>query len=645
SLRRRDEMFDDDWVGLLIDTFGDASNAYEIFVNPLGVQGDLMMSTGGNEDPGFDMIYRAEGRITDEGYQVEMAIPYSSLRFPNRPEQQWRVTFIRNHPRETRRIFSWASVDSDNACLMCQFGTIEGMQGIKPGTRLQVMPGLVAYQSRTLVDDEDFSAGYDNSRIRPEPSLNLRYDLTSSLAAEATLNPDFSQIESDAAQIDVNSTFALFYPERRPFFQEGSDLLATQLNLVYTRSINNPIAAAKMTGRTGRTNVAFLSAVDEDTPILLPFDERSELVEGGRSVSNVLRARHTFGTNSYVGGTLTDRRLIDGGYGSVAGVDFQLHFLKSYSIQAEAAISATEEPTSGYEPEEDDPTIITGTDYTAALDGERFAGYGYSLELDRSARNWNFEVIYRATNPTFRTANGFATRNAFHLLNTFQMYRFHPKSGFADVIAPFLVAERELDFEGQPRRTAIRPALNLELKGQTYTHASYRMMTERFRGETFEGLNAWIFELNSNFTEAINTGGYLYVGRGIARNEDVPQKGRFLEAGGSVTVKPTSRLNLRPSLNYARMLHMDSDEAFFNGWILRTQVNYQFTREFSMRLIGQYNQFDEAFSVEPLLAYLVNPFTVLYVGSTHGYGQFGEPYGFRESGRQFFFKVQYLFQR
>lgn len=644
SLRNRDRAFDDDWVGFILDTFGNAAWAYEVFVNPYGIQMDLLRS-GNREDESFDLIMYSAGRITEDGYEVEMAIPFGSLRFPNTPEQQWRVTFIRNHPRETRRIYSWAGIDQENACLLCQLGTISGITSVKAGTRLQLIPAAIGVQKGSLVDEENPSSGFENGRFHPELSLNMRYDFTSTVAAEATINPDFSQIESDARQIDVNATFALFYPERRPFFQEGSDLFDTWIDMVYTRSINNPIAATKMTGHFGKTSVAYLSAVDEDTPLLLPLQERSELVRGGRSMSNVLRARRAFGVNSFIGGTITDQRLFDGGQGTTASADFKIQFLKRYNLLAQVAVSDTREPDSEKLSEELENDNFANGKYTTVLDGERFKGYGMFLSLNRNSRHWNFEVNYSGFNPTFRAANGFVTRNDYHNLFMFQMIRFYPKWGFADVISPMFQANRQLDFDGTRREISVRPGLNLELKGQTYVYLGYEVGRELFQGVEFTGLHEWVLDVYSRFSDPLNGGFYVVGGRSIARNEDIPEIGRQLNMGARLIIKPVQRLIVEPSINYATLKNLDTGNPFFEGFILRTSVSFQFRRELSLRLITQYNDFDERLNIEPLLSYQMNPFTIFYIGSTHNYGYFDQPYGTHQTARQFFFKFQYLLRR
>ena len=323
NMSDRDAIWQDDYVGVILDPYANNSWAYFIASNPIGIQGDTRIVPGGNEDMGFDIIFRTDGKVTDTGYQVEMAIPFESLRFPDREVQSWNINFWITHPRESRNTYSWAGIDRDDPCWLCQAGTAEGITGATPAGKLELLPAFTGSQSASLPSFENPGVGLDNSRLTTDPSFGAKYRFSSNLIADVAVNPDFSQIESDAAQIDVNSTFALFFPERRPFFQEGSDLFNTPgQQTVYTRSINNPVAAAKVTGRAGQTSYSYVGGLDEDSPIILPFEEQSRFVQAGESYSNLLRVKQNFGTNSYVGGLITDRRFTDSnGAGSTFGVD------------------------------------------------------------------------------------------------------------------------------------------------------------------------------------------------------------------------------------------------------------------------------------------------------------------------------------
>ena len=248
NISDRDEIWQDDYAGVILDPNRDGQGMYFIASNPLGIQADTFISPN-NEDDGFDILFRSSGQITETGYQIELAIPFKSLRFPNADSQTWGATFWITRPRESRSQYSWAAVSRDDPCMSCQLGEINGIRGVKAGRNLEILPSLTGGGVGALRDDEQPDSGFKNERMTLEPSLNLKYGITSEFTADVTVNPDFSQIESDEAQIDVNSTFALFFDERRPFFQEGSGLFNTEIRTVYTRSINDPIGAAKLTGR------------------------------------------------------------------------------------------------------------------------------------------------------------------------------------------------------------------------------------------------------------------------------------------------------------------------------------------------------------------------------------------------------------
>lgn len=649
SMRNRDDIFGDDWIGLILDTYGDAAQAYEIFANPYGIQGDLLMSSTSGEDVGFDLVYQSEGRRTDEGYEVEMAIPFSSLRFPDRPMQEWRLTFLRTRPRSSRYQYSWATMSRDDPCIMCQLGTLTGIEGVQSSTKLDVIPALVGTQAADLVDPDVLHSGLDNHRVTLEPSVNLRYNFTPSLSAEATVNPDFSQVESDAARIDVNETFALSFPERRPFFQEGSELFDTWIDVIYTRSINAPLAAAKTTGRFGRTSVAYLTALDRETPMLLPFEEESATLAVGQSASNILRARRSFGDNSFVGGTLTDQRYTDvGGSGSVLSTDAKLQFWTNYRLEGQLAVSSIQEPDDlSFSDAIGVDTFARGA-HTAALDGEHYAGTGAFLSLDRNARHWSFDLAYEHNSPTFRTPNGFERSNDERRLQLQQDYTFYFDNGVLERLEPGHYAYTEQNFAGVGKDSFVGVHLASRWAGQTNVWMSAGLGRERFRDVKFERLPSWNVNVNSNFSDPVRLGIHLSGGRGIFRT-DTPQEGRRLNVGVWSTIQPITRLTIQPEANYARMQDVETGSTFFEGYVLRGKTSVQVSRELSMRLITQYNHFDGGVDLEPLLSYQINPFSAFHVGTTHDYGVLNDPtrpdaFPLVQTGRQFFFKLQYLFR-
>jgi hypothetical protein len=608
------------------------------------VQGDLRWSRD-TEDERFDIVYYTKGRVTETGYQVEMAIPFSSIRFPNRQEQSWRATFWRTHPRDSRRQYTWAAITKGEPCWPCQWGTLEGIRDVRPGSRLDLLPGVVAsrYGLRQDPTAADPDPSLDMEDIKAEAFLNARYAFTSSFLGEATLNPDFSQVESDAAQVSVNTTYALIYPERRPFFQEGRDLLETPIDAIYTRSINNPSVAARLTGRPSRWGAAYVGGRDEDSGYILPFQEGSVFVPAGPSYSNIARLQRTLLEDSYLGALFTDRRRDGGGSGTVYGGDGRLRFFKDYAFEFQALGSYTVEPDdsslSTYIP---DTTFADGR-YTADFDGEEYGGSSAYVSLEKSGRYIEVNLDYWAYSPTFRTENGSVTRNDYRQGNGWTGYFIRPGKGFFDLVLPNVDLGKVWNWDGAPKDEWLRPELYASFKGQTEAHVAYLWSNENFRNTRLPGIRRFQGYANSRFSNPLALGTYFETGKFVARRVDPPVLGDgvYLEAWG--TIKPLMQLVLEPSFIYQTLDYPDGAN-IFDGYILRVRGQYQFTRELFFRLIVQYDKFEDVLSLEPLLSYKLNPFTVGYLGSTHSAWPPDGSTDLQEQERQVFAKLQYLFQ-
>ncbi len=651
SLRDRDQIWQDDYFGILLDTYGDASWAVFLFANPLGIQGDTRMSTTSGEDESYDLLYYSDGRITESGYVIEMRVPFASLRFPDRETQEWRATFWRTRPRASREQYTWAAIDRDDPCFLCQYGTLTGISGVKPGGALELLPTLVGSQSSEIADPDDPLSGLDHGGIDGEAGLGLRYSFPQGLTADLALNPDFSQIESDAAQIDVNSTFALFYPERRPLFQEGADVFATYVDQVYTRTINDPSVVGKAIGRMGRTTLGYIGGVDRTSPVLVPLEERSYLGQAGQSVSNIARAQRTFREDSYAGVLFTDRRFTDGnGSNTSLGVDGSYRFLDQYRFEWQVIGSHTREP--------DDSTLTAGVNdvgfdggrHTAGFDGESFWGNAAYASVERSARTWNFDLDYWHFTPTFRVDNGFQTRNDQRRVSMYQGLSFWPGTSWLDRIGPGLFAQMAWNFRGEKKSDYVQLWVNTQLKGQTYLEPAVEWENERFEDTDFRDL--WNFRLfaRSDFSEPVRLGLFVAHGDRIARNLDVPQRGRGTDAELFATVKLWRRLVIEPSLQYSDLFVDEGATEVFKGFVVRTRASLQFTKRLFARAIVQWDDFSGRLSFEPLITYRLNPFTVFYVGATSGYADYGRrddldlptEASLTQTSRQFFLKFQYL---
>lgn len=641
SLRDRDEIFDGDYIGILMDTYGDASWAYELFVNPLGCQGDLRMLSSGEEDVSFDIVFHSKGRLTERGYQVEIAIPFSSLRFPKKEKQEWKATFWRNRPRSSRERYTWAGIDRSNPCFMCQWGTLTGIENVRAGRNFELLPSVISYQTTHLRDPWDPYSGLVDDDIKGEVALNARYIVSSNMTADVTYNPDFSQIESDAAQIDANNPYALYYPEKRPFFQEGSDLFGTYINAVYTRTINDPLFAAKLTGRLNRTAIGYIGARDRKTPQVLPFEENSEQLMVGKSYSNILRVKQTVLEDSYVGALLTDHRLDSDGAGTMLGADGSLRFLQNYRVRLGAFASRTVEPndtalTAWVYP----PTFERGA-HTSAFDGESYWGHALYLAFAREAEVWNSNLAYNELSPTFRVDNGYLDRNDRRIFEFWNGLTLRPESPLIDEIDPSLDIARVWNCAGQRKDEWIAPELLILFKRQTQIKLSYLWSRETYRDLYFPGIRRGGISIESNFSKPVSLSFGITHGRFVARLVDPPVLGRGTNYEASATLQIWQRLVIRPSLEYSKLDFPDGTE-IYSGFVTRTRVNYQFSREWFLRLVVQYNDFDRSVSLEPLLSYKMNPFTIFYLGSSHGLQEPGGDGDWTNTGHQYFLKLQYL---
>ena len=647
SLRDRDQIWQEDFIGLILDTYGNSAWAYEIFANPLGVQGDLRMLADGGEDMSFDVVFQAEASITDRGYQVELAIPLQSLRFPDGFEQTWRVQLWRTHPRDSRRQYGWAAIDRDDPCFMCQFGTLTGIQGVRPGGKIELLPGLTAKQAGSLEDTADPNSDFVDGNAEADVELGVHYAFTSSSSGDLTLNPDFSQVESDAGQIDVNTTFALFFPEKRPFFQEGSDLYQTWISAVYTRTINDPSVAAKFTGRLEQANAGFFAARDVHSPTIIPLEERSiVLPDVGESVSSVGRYRFDHGENSFAGALGTYRVRDDGGWNGVFGFDLVQRFWRNYRVEAQWLGSYTEEPTDSSLTAGREGTFDGGK-HTIEYDGESFGGRAGYTRLARSGRLWSFEADYQETSPTFRADNGFITQNDNRRGDLWTGLNFRPDNRWFDSISPSVNATRVWNFSGARKDEWLRPEVEVQFKAQTEWWLSRLWSEERFREVEFYDIRRWETGVETRFQEYVQGGAEVEWGKMVARGETPPVLGDGVRFEAWGTIRPHTRLVIEPTFEYARLDHPDGS-SIFDGYILRARTNVQFTREFFLRLVLQYDDFDRAWSLEPLLTYRINPFTLFFVGSTHAYAAIGgttpAEAEYTQTERQFFLKFQYLFR-
>ncbi len=648
TMCQRDQFNGNDAVIVLIDTYGDASWAYELFVNPYGVQKDYLWTSVAGEDPSFDLIWEAAARQTSDGYQVEIAVPFSSMRFPSRNVQQWRMDFWRNRPREVFKQYSWSAYDRGEQCWPCQWGTVSGIGDVEPGKGIELLPTVLATQSGRLgPDPSTSSAGFNNDDIKAELALGGKYALSSDFTIEAALNPDFSQIEADAAQINVNSTIALFYPERRPFFQEGADIFRTLFNSFYTRTVNDPQFAAKMTGRMGSRSLGILAARDEHTPYVIPLEEGTIVLSGEKSTVNVVRGYQAFGDNSRVGFMFTDRRFEEGGYGTILSLDGDVRLSRNYSIVGQVVQSYTKEPVYRDQPSWLGGMELPDKEHSALLDGESFSGRALISQLRRRGRHLNFHMSYDQVDPGYRTQTGYDPWVNYRNGVADVSFTFYPDSRIFELITPDVHVSRRWNLDGDIKWSHLYTSLRTRLRfAQTYFNVSYGQSEEQWSGVNYKGLWEVRVDAGSQSSDEVGVDASVTRSRGVAILAGLygyEWSGRF-----GLDLKPIDRVVIEPSVGFTRATETETGIELFEQVVARTRLRYQANRELSVRLVVQYNSGEKKWNVDPLLTYRLSPFSVFYVGSTYDYRELpqslGQPDEWRLSSRQFFMKLQYLFQ-
>ena len=396
ALRDRDTLWADDNVALMIDTFNDERTGYEFYVNPLGAQGDMRMTDtdGWSEDPSWNAIWDSAGQITNEGYVVEMRIPFTALRFPkNKADMTWSIAVWRNYPRDVMYQLANVGFDRDVKCSFCQFDKITGFNAMEPSKNIQLTPTVTALRH----DMKDTVPGdWSNGDIDTEAGLDLRWGISQDAVINATINPDFSQVEADSLELDVNTTYSIYYAEKRPFFLDGASYFKSSLfELLYTRTIAQPKIGAKITGKSDAHSYAFMYADDENTSILLPTNQGSGFANlAEKSKSAVGRYQYDIGDKGTIGVTTTHREA-DNYKNSVVSLDGSYWFNQTDSILYQ--IASSDSQNSKY--------LVDFYDLE-----EEQSDQAYKVEFTREKRDYKLFASYEDIGDDYRTDLGYQAK-------------------------------------------------------------------------------------------------------------------------------------------------------------------------------------------------------------------------------------------
>ncbi len=396
--RDRDSLWNDDWVAIVLDTFNDERRAFEFFVNPFGVQADAIQDDVNNdEDRSWNAIWDSAGQINDNGYVIEMAIPVKQLRFtPSADDQTWGIDLVRFYPRDRGTRIANNPRSRNISCYICQISKVDGFADLTASRNLEVIPTLT---SAAVENRNPAAGGWDSESIDPQASLDVRWGISQDLYLNATLNPDFSQVEADSAQLDINNTFSLFFPERRTFFLDGADYFDTFERLVHTRNIADPDYGLKVTGKSGGHTYALLTANDANTSFLIPRSLGSSVASLDDVESKVAIGRYRFDIfeNSTIGALITDRSA-NGYNNTVSSIDAVLRPSDRDSISIQTMHSSSEYPS-----------LIQGR-YSQA---SSLSDSSHRVEYRHNDRRWDWRLGYTDMGDDFRADLGFVNRVDF----------------------------------------------------------------------------------------------------------------------------------------------------------------------------------------------------------------------------------------
>lgn len=634
-MARRESIFEDDWVAVHLDPFQERQRAYMFFANPIGVQADGITSEGGGDDMSFDAVWSAAGRVTAEGYVVLMAIPFKSLRFPSGTDPgAWGIALERQIPTRSESSF-WPAITRRISGFSSQFGALHGIDGVAPGRNVQFIPYGTFAGARFLDEGTALRSSQTDFRGGIDAKMVLRDQFT----VDATVNPDFSQVECDEPQVTINQRFEVFFPEKRPFFLENSDYFQTPITLFFSRRVRDPQLGARITGRAGRWAIGALSMDDRQPGRLVPAASGAF---GDRTFNGVFRARRDFSNQSRAGFMVTSRDF-GGSSNRVGSFDTRVRLNAQWFAEGQALFT-----------------------HNKTLDGSRANGSGLWLALHRSGRRFTDDVFYQDLTAGVRAPLGFVPRTDIRRAQQFATFRWRPKNSRITQHGPNMFLQGTWDHDGTLQDWIVRFPYNLQL-GQTFLFARHAQMLERFgdtdyrEWENVVSISSSVIRwMSVGLNYAAGTRPNFFPAAGVA-----PALADFTDASLFLTFRPSSRLLLDETYIYSRLSRPSA--SIFDNHIVRSKVNYQFSRALSVRGIVDYNAIlpngslvalerRKHLTADALVTYLVNPGTALYIGYTDGYDNLRfesstAAAGLRlggaptlSTGRQLFVKSSFLFR-
>jgi hypothetical protein len=703
----REDVYDDDEVEVMLDTFHDRRRAYAFQTSALGVQWDAIWTEAardeinGNFDTSFDTVWDSRGKVTSRGFVVWMAIPFKSLRFAATKAQEWGIILYRGISRKSEDAF-WPHISLRAQGRLGQAATMYGLEGISPGRDIELIPYGLTRGYRAL-DTRDLSNPYfQHADLQGQPGMDAKFVVRDHFTIDMTANPDFSQVESEDPQIVVNQRYAVYFPEKRPFFLENEDFFRTPMDLFFTRSIGDPSAGIRLTGKDGPYSLGVMSTDDRSPGLAAPdYSQYS----GTRSYFTIARVSRDIFRQSSIGALYTDWECpTTGEYNRIGGVDTYLKLSSTWSLDGQAVATSS---NLNLDCEANLYPFSSGN----RGNGDHYAGPGEKLELRRDGIHLVYVGLYNDFSPGFVSIPGFINRVDIRESDQEMHYRFRPRKGWILAWGPAAEVRYDFDHTGLRLDTLYHPYFFVRGRGQTLILIKpYDEFRERLRPQDFcfYGFSAYCAltagsqdyhehesgaTIQTAYWKQVTLAAGYYWGDGVnfVAQPDAPPAPAtaynrpFLasedNARVSVTFRPIKPLKIENTYLFERLRAKQNTWEFerasfpgigrgiLNDHILRSKWNWQFTPQLSLRVILQYNALlagtpgvgspytyestAREFNADVLVTYLIHPGTAIYVGYNSdlqnlnvqpGEGVFNTPKGYLNDSRQFFVKASYMFR-
>jgi hypothetical protein len=630
-----------DYGGVILDTQGANRTAIEYLVNPRNIQYDAVQDDSSGEDSSPDYYWESATKIEKDRWVLEIRIPFSTLRYSHANPQTWGILLYRNYPREFRYQMFTSKLPRGGNCFICRSAKLTGLENLPPGGHLIVAPYVTAKEEG--VPRGDVGTPLVNKPIRGDGGVDAKWTPNQSTALDATLNPDFSQIESDVAQIATNERFALFFPEKRPFFLEGLQLFSTPIQAVYTRSITSPRWGVRATGKIDSNEYTALVGTDRGGgSVILPGPNGSDFApQDFDSFVGIGRIRHNIG-RSFVSFLGTDREVRGGGYNRVYGPDFQW-VTEHDTVTGQFLVSNTRNPNR--------------PDLSEEWTGQTRNSHAADVWYSHSTATWDWFTEYKDFGDGFRAEDGFVPQVGYRENYDEVGYTFRP-TGLINRLRIFSIADYQAERDGSliSRRVSIGTGMD----GQRNSFFQFRGSFDRVRSgsETFPR-RQFLFTVQispSREISQISLDGWI--GEEVDFANSRPGTGANINL--NATIRPTAHLEFAANAS-RRWLNVDAGSLgsgrLFTATVARLRSTYTFTARTFLRVIGQYvetkrdptlylspvNVKNADFSASVLFAYKLNWQTVMFLG----YGDnrtLVEGDRYAKAGRQFFLKLSYALQ-